>query len=417
MSNLALLGGTPAVPPELRRARHPAALDDFEFRDLRPIAVLDYNGGGVIDDLEARFAQWHGRRHALATNSGTSALFSMFYAAGLREGDEVIVPVYTFFATATPLFRLGCRPVLVDCLDNGNIDPDEVGRRIGPRTKAVVVTHLWGIPCDMDPLVDVTRRAGIPLLEDASHAHGATYGGRLTGTFGLAAAWSLGARKLLTGGQGGVVATDDTGLHQRAILVGHYNRRGQRDVTLPELVPYAVTGTGMNLRMHPYSAALVAHQMDSFAQQLSDRRETGELVLRRLAELPGLHGYRVPAGAEPSYYALPIRYDASALGISRDLFLRALAAEGAVEVDAPGSTRPLIDFALFAESHAAAGDARAFERAAAYHRDVLKFPTWYGPRRIEIATAYVDAVRKVVAHAAELRAAPSRGAELAGGTP
>jgi perosamine synthetase len=405
MSDLAILGGRPEIPEDLRTARHPLALDTFDFPRLSKIAVLDYNGGGVIDDLETRFAKWHGRRHGLATNSGTSALYSMFYAVGVREGDEVIVPAYTFFATATPLFRLGCRPVLADCLDNGNVDPESVARCIGPRTRAIVVTHLWGVPCDMDALIDVATRAGVPLLEDASHAHGATYGGKLTGSFGLAAAWSLGARKLLTGGQGGMMTTDVTSVHQRAILVGHYNRRGQRDVTLPELAPYATTGTGMNLRMHPYSAALVSEQMDAFPRQLAERRESADHLLRGLCELPGLHAYRVPAGAEPSHYALPIRYDEGALGLPRDTFLRALAAEGGVDADAPGSTRPLIDFALFKESQAKAGDGATFERAAAYHREVIKFPTWYGERRMEAADAYLRAVRKVVRRVGELRRA------------
>jgi len=404
MTQLALLGGAPCVPPELRRFKHPRLLSTWDYNRLQQINVVRYDGGGVVDELEQSFAAWHGRRHALSSNSGTSALFSMYYAVGLTEGNDVIVPGYTFFATASPLARLGCRLVLADCLENGNIDPDSVRKRLTARTRAIVVTHMWGVPCEMTELCDIANKHGLPLLEDASHAHGARYAGQLVGTFGLAAAWSLGAKKLITGGQGGILGTDDADVHQRAVLVSHYNDRGARDVTLPHLRDYAVTGTGLNLRIHPFAAALVVDQLKEFEVIRAERAETRETLARALEGVPGLCRPRVPSGTSLADYAFMLLHDPVQMGISRDRFLQAVNAEGAEEVDAPGTTRPLTDFALFREL--AGSD--ALPVAEKYQRTAVKLPTWYGPDRQAYAEAYAAAIMKVVRGSRALAAAPTR---------
>lgn len=399
LRRLAMFGGTPSVPESLRSWEHPMVAFPSDAAGYPGLNIVRYDGGGVIDKVEQAFRAWHGRRFALTFNSGTSALYSMYYGAGLGEGDEVIVPRYTFFATATPLLRLGCRPVLADALDDGNIDPWDVERKITSRTRAVVCTHMWGVPCDMRRLVDVCSRYELDLFEDCSHAHGALYEGKLVGTFGRASAFSLGAKKLISGGQGGILMTDDVELHQRAVLVGHYNDRGTRDITLAHLRPFAVTGTGMNLRMHPMAAVLVLSQLACFKEWSAEREETRQYLTKSLADVAGVKVPTVSVSVVPANYALALTYEPAALGVSREVFLAALRSEGADDVDVPGTTRPLEHYQTFRDE-TAGGVTTA---AAAYHERVLKLPVWSGTRRLEYAAAYTDAFKKVASNAKVLR--------------
>ena len=172
-------------------------------------SISIYNRSGIIERLENRLSEYYGKKHALLTNSGTSAIHSMFAGSGLNEGDEVIVPAYTFYASATPLFFTGSIPVLADCRKDGNIDPRYVESKISKNTKGIAVTHMWGLPCDMESIEKLARKFNLMLFEDASHAHGAKYRGRKIGTFGNASAFSLQAQKILTGGEGGILLTDN----------------------------------------------------------------------------------------------------------------------------------------------------------------------------------------------------------------
>ncbi|MEK7129099.1 MAG: aminotransferase class I/II-fold pyridoxal phosphate-dependent enzyme, partial [Patescibacteria group bacterium] len=113
-------------------------------------SISIYNRSGIFEKFENSFASYHKRKYALLTSSGTAAIHSMFVAAGFKEGDEIICPAYTFFATVTPLLFTGAKPVLCDCDSNGNIDPQEIEKKITSKTKGVVITHMWGIPCQMD---------------------------------------------------------------------------------------------------------------------------------------------------------------------------------------------------------------------------------------------------------------------------
>lgn len=156
----------------------------------------------------------------------------MFEALDLRVGDEILCPVYTFFATATPMLQFGAVPVFCDALPDGNIDPAEITKKSTSKTKAVIVTHMWGLPCDMPKIMENASRvnSGIKVLEDCSHAHGAVVAGKIVGAWGHMAAWSLQAKKNLTGGQAGVLATNSTDYYARAITHGHFNKRAKQEV-------------------------------------------------------------------------------------------------------------------------------------------------------------------------------------------
>lgn len=158
----------------------------------------------------------------------------MFEALDLRPGDEILCPVYTFFATASPMLQYGAVPVFCDALPDGNLDPDEIIRKSTPKTKAVIVTHMWGLPCRMALIMKNAKQVngGIKVLEDCSHAHGAMVDGKIVGSWGHMAAWSLQAKKNITGGQAGVMATNSTDYYSRAILHGHFNKRAKQEVAL-----------------------------------------------------------------------------------------------------------------------------------------------------------------------------------------
>lgn len=198
-------------------------------RQLRT-AVSVPDRSGVIAELENRLADYFGVRHAVLTSSGTAALHSAYAALGLHDGHEVIAPAYTFHATVSPLFHVRAAPVLVDCDEHGNLDPDAVESAITPHTRAIAVTHLWGMPAQIQRLRALADTYGLALVEDGSHATGATVAERKMGAFGNVAAFSMNGPKPLSAGEGGFVLTDDDEVYYRVLLHGHYNQRCRTEI-------------------------------------------------------------------------------------------------------------------------------------------------------------------------------------------
>ncbi|MER5784343.1 DegT/DnrJ/EryC1/StrS family aminotransferase [Streptomyces mobaraensis] len=413
-SPLALLGGEPAVSVAGPHFTWPP-IEDTDRRavahQLRT-AVSIPDRSGVVAGLENALASYLGVRHVVTTCTGTAALHSMYTAAGIGPGDEVIVPALTFHATATPLFHLGAHPVLADVDDHGRLDPDDAARRITARTKAVVAVHLWGLPENMDALTRFADEHGVMLLEDGSHAHGATWNHRMTGTFGTASAFSLNGPKPLSAGEGGFVATDDTELFYRVLLHGQYNKRCRREIPADHpLARFATTGMGLKLRIHPLAAALARTQLTRLEDYLTGRRAVAARMCARLDGVPGIRVPELPAVAQPSWYALPLRYEPAELGgLPIERFLDALHAEGATEADVPGSIRPLHTHPLFRTPGAllpgyADGrslPANGFPAADRAHATTLKLPVWHREGEARLADAYTAAVAKVATHAKEL---------------
>ena len=283
---LAINGGAPVITAPKPHYRWPIITDATREAVLRQLdeSISVYDRSGVIERLESQLAGYFARKHALLFNSDTCALLAIYFGSGFREGDEVICPAYTLFATATPLFFTGAIPILVDCDAHGNIDPAQVEKAITPRTKAIVVTHMWRRPCDMDGLGYVSDRHGIPLLEDGSHAHGARYSGRRIGGFGRASAFSLQGQKTLTGGEGGVLLTDDEEVFYRALALGHHNKRCKTEIPAGHpLRPYATTAFGLKFRIHPLAAAIVEEQLRSLDEIIASR----EAQAQEMAEMLG----------------------------------------------------------------------------------------------------------------------------------
>ncbi|MER6548483.1 aminotransferase class I/II-fold pyridoxal phosphate-dependent enzyme [Streptomyces sp. NPDC001250] len=413
-SPLALLGGEPAIhAPAPHFTWPPIAVDDREAvaRQLET-AVSIPDRSGVVADLEDALASYFGVRHVVTTCTGTAALHSMYAAAGIGPGDEVIVPALTFHATATPLFHLGAHPVLADVHDRGQLDLTDAARRITARTKAVIAVHLWGLPEEMDALVAFADEHGLMLLEDGSHAHGATWNGQRTGSFGTAAAFSLNGPKPLSAGEGGFVATDDAELYYRVLLHGQFNKRCRREIPASHpLARFAVTGMGLKLRIHPLAAALAHAQLGRLDAYLAGRQDIAGRMCTALDGVPGIRVPDLPAVARPSWYTLPLRYEPAELGgLPLQRFLAALHAEGATEADQPGSTCPLHTHPLFQapgsllpgyadRQRTAAGD---FPAAEYVHATTIKLPVWHHEEDRHLADAYTTAIAKVAAHAKDL---------------
>ncbi len=222
--------------------------------------------------LEQEFADYCGVGHALATSSGTSALFVALKALGVGEGDEVVVPAYTFVATYSAVIFAGAEPVLAEIDDSLCIDPADIEKRITDRTKAIIPVHMLGNPCDMDAIMDIAGRHGIPVLEDACQACGGSYGGKKLGSIGRMGAFSLNVFKTITAGDGGLVATDDEALYTGAYAYhdqGHTPNRAGVEVG-------ARATLGMNFRVNELTGAVALAQLrkiDAVIENLHARKK------------------------------------------------------------------------------------------------------------------------------------------------
>lgn len=362
---------------------------------------------GVIAELENRLAEFFGARHAVVTSSGTAALHSAYAALGLVDGDEVIVPAYTSHATAAPLLHLRAKPVPADCDELGNLDPDAVEAAITPFTKAIAVTHLWGVPAQVERLAEIADRHGVALVEDGSHAHGAAVEGRRVGTFGRISAFSTSGAKPLSAGEGGFVLTDDPDLYYRVLLHGQDGSRCRSEIPIEHpLRRFVVTGTGVAHRMHPLAAALALGQLDELDRRLGGRRQIAARMISQLRELPGIAVPEVPARSAPAWYALALLHRPGELGgLPVDALVAALRAEGCLEVDHPRAPRPLNEHPLFDAPNRMfpnlpegwpryrAGQYPAAERR---HRNTLTIRVPHDDP--ELADGYVRAFHKVITH-------------------
>jgi dTDP-4-amino-4,6-dideoxygalactose transaminase len=271
---------------------------------LRVLRSGRYILGPEVEELEAACSRMLGAPHSIGVSSCTDALLSSMMALDLRPGDEVICPSYTFFSTAGSIARLGGRPVFADILPGSfTLDPADVARRITSRTVGIIPVHLFGLPADMDSLLDIARRSGLWLIEDCAQAMGAELGDRPAGTLGTIGCFSFFPTKNLGGfGDGGLVVTSDADLARRVrALRGH----GAETKHNHQIV-------GGNFRIDALQAALLLVKLNTktFAADLAQRRKNAALYDALLSGLPIDLGDR-PAGHTFNQYVIRIRGDGS----------------------------------------------------------------------------------------------------------
>lgn len=406
IDKLAINGGNPIISKEEGRFIHPKITKEIENAVIEQLhdTISIYDNSNIFKKFEESFAKYHNKKYALVTSSGTSALHSLYDAINLREGDEVICPIYTFFATVSPIFQTGAKPVFVDCDETGNIDYKKIEEKINNNTKAIMVTHMWGYPCKMDELRKIADKYGIYLLEDCSHAHGGEYKGKKLGEWSDAAAFSLQGNKIITGGEGGIIITNNKYIYKNCILLGHYNKRCKQEINKNSTdYKYATTGKGLKLRAHPLAIRIAYEQFKNIDNINSIKQDMVNIIKNTIDNIDGLT-LNVPyEGSKCSYYALIIKYDPSKFNnLPIERFIDALNAEGGVEYDKPGSTCPLNRLELFKNpsyffpSYGKIFDENEkFVNADRFYDNSFKIPVWYNKEDENIVIKYCEILNKV----------------------
>lgn len=251
--------------------------------------------GRFVEEFEEAFGNRHGGLGAAATNSGTSALEAILRALEV-QGGEVVVPTNTFAATAFAVLHAGAKPVFADVGADLCVDPADVARRITSRTRAVITVHIGGlISPGVTQLVELCRDRGVPLVEDAAHAHGSALHGRSAGTFGVAGAFSFFSTKVMTTGEGGMVLSADQDLLARVRLLRDQAKSGGGNHHVE---------VGANWRLTELQAILGLAQLRRLDEMIAQRRRVAERYRRGLADVPGIEVLDVPDGAHHNFYKL-----------------------------------------------------------------------------------------------------------------
>ena len=282
------------------------------------------NGGPRVQQFERAWAERDGFKHAISVSSWTAGLVVACGAVGIQPGDEVIVPPYTMSATSSAPMFYGGIPVFAD-IDPTTycLDPASVEARITPRTRAIIVVHLFGRAAPMDELMTVARGHGLKVIEDAAQAPGVYHGDRPVGAIGDVGGFSLNFHKHIHTGEGGMLVTNDDAVAHKCRLIRNH---GENSYDAEELDD-PVNVVGGNYRLTEIQAAIGIAQLRRLDGYLATRNELADHFSERLDKIPGLTPDRRPGNGTHAYYCYPAQYDAAVVGLSRNLFARAVLAE------------------------------------------------------------------------------------------
>jgi dTDP-4-amino-4,6-dideoxygalactose transaminase len=354
MNKLAINGGTP-----LRTKLFPAYNTIGEEEKAAALRVLDsgnlsqflgawhkdFFGGPEVRAFEENWSQAFDCKHSISVNSNTSGLITAIGACGIQPGDEVIVSPYTMSASALAPILYGGVPVFADIdEDNFGLCPISVASKITPRTKAILVVHIFGNPAKMDEIMEIARRHNLKVIEDCAQAPLAEYKGRKVGTIGDLGVFSLNYHKHIHTGEGGVITTNDDFLAERCQLI-----RNHGEVAAEAKGVTDFTNTyGQNYRLTEIQAAIGTEQLKKLPGLLEQRLENAGFLARKLGGLNGISAPRVEEGARHVYYVQPFKFSADIFGIHRNRFIEAIKAEipsAVLREDTPlisgGYVRPL----------------------------------------------------------------------------
>ena len=391
MSSLAIFGGAPVRNRPF--ARWPV-FDESEKHALEEVLESGVWGGyhPKVAEFEKTFAHLHGAAHGVATANGTVSLEAALSAAGIGPGDEVIVPPITFIATAAAVLRVGAIPVFADIGQDYNLDPARLRDAITTRTRAVIPVHFAGRPADMDAVGAIAADHRLTVIEDAAHAHGASWKGRKVGSFGELASFSFQQSKNVTAGEGGILIGNDPVLAESARSVCNQGRRTGG-------AWYEHVRLGTNYRMTGWQAAILLVQLSRLEEQLRHRAEAARILDERLAGCEFLQPHSPDTRVTcHSYYLYMIRLRPDRLsGIPRDLFMKALAAEGIPGIG--GYPYPLYGNQVFDQANHRRLDCPEAERMCrecfwVSHEIMLSAP--------DDLNDFIRAIAKVGEHSAEL---------------
>lgn len=335
MKNMALFGAEPMI-------KEAAPQDLFKWPIITQEdidAVMDvvmnnrFSRTDITIKFQDEFAEWQGRKYALAFTNGTMSLSAAMFAIGLGMGDEIICPTKTYWGSISQAVNFGASAVFCNINDKLSLDPEDLERCITPKTKAIVVVHYFGYPCDMDPIMEIANKHGIYVIEDVSHAHGTLYKGKKVGTFGHIAAMSMMSWKVFAAGELGMLVTDDRKLYERALAYGHYERNNEQNILESEELKgyYHIGLGGVKGRANQVCTALARGQLKYYDERCAEIRKAMNYFFDQIDKIPGLTPLRVDEsdGSHMGGYYMPtIIYDPSAFeGLSAKRFSQAVTAE------------------------------------------------------------------------------------------
>jgi dTDP-4-amino-4,6-dideoxygalactose transaminase len=330
---LAIDGGTPVRSREFPGRR---TMGEAEKRAVMEVMDSDrlsgffgspgehWLGGPQVRAFERKWADRYGFRHAISVNSWTTGLMTAVGAIGIEPGDEVIVSPYTMSASATAVLFYGGIPVFADIdADSYNISAETIRSRLSPRTKAILVVHLFGQAADMDPIMALAREHGLKVIEDAAQAPGVRYTGQPVGAIGDIGGFSLNYHKHIHTGEGGMLVTNDARLALRSQLIRNHAENFIETFELEDIGNLI----GSNYRLTELQAAIGLAQLDRLEGFLATRQRLAAHLGQALEGLRGIGAARTVAGAEHAYYLYPMHYDAAEAGMPRARFVQAVNAE------------------------------------------------------------------------------------------
>jgi len=324
MNNLAINGGPKTIN---KKFEWPIFGDD----EVKAISEITKSGNwgnpdcaGIVEVFEKEFSAYCGTKYALTCVNGSVALRLALIASGVRPGDEVIIPPYTFIATASIVLEANCVPVFVDIEpDTYNIDPVEIEKAISDKTKAIIPVHFAGLSCNMNAIMEIAEKYDLTVIEDACHAHGGEYQGKKLGSIGHAGCFSFQSSKNLTSGEGGMVITNDDNLYKMMNSLRNVGRieGGQW---------YEHHYCGCNYRLTQLQASLLHEQLKRLDEQTRLRDENGKYLAELLGKIDGISPLRRELGETlHTYHIFIFRYDKSKFNnLSKREFSEMLAAEG-----------------------------------------------------------------------------------------
>ena len=354
MVKLAIHGGEP-----VRRSPFPTVSDKSgrnigreELELLKRVvesgALFRYSGT-MVSSFEREFAGFLGVKHAVASTSGTAALHIATGAAGVGPGMEVITSPLTDIGTIIAILGQNAIPVFADIdPDTYNLDPEDVRNKVTDKTRAVIAVHIFGLPADMDPLVELAEEKDLVLIEDCAQAYLAEYKGRLVGTIGDIGCFSLQQSKHMFTGDGGITVTDDDELARRARLF--MDKGWDRSLGLPR----AYVMLGFNYRMTELQGAVARAQLKKVRWVVERRRRVAESLTRKISGIDGLTPPKVPKGCKHSYWLYPLKIELSMFDATLDDIVKALRAEG-IPAGAGYIGKPIYMAPLFTEKRGYGG--------------------------------------------------------------
>jgi perosamine synthetase len=351
MSELALLGGTPSIRVPLRPYVSIGEEERIAVDAIMRTGALSgyigavgegFYGGRVVREFESQFSAMFRVKHALAVNSNTTGMVAALGAAGISPGDEVIMPPTTMSATAMAPLIYGGIPVFVDIEpDTFCLDVDQVVKAITPKTRAILAVSIFGHPAPLHALRSLADRHGILLIEDNAQAPLARENDRYAGTIGHLGVFSFNYHKHIHVGEGGMCVTDDDRLATRIAMIRNHGENAVGQLDCGDMVNMV----GFNFRMTELQAAIGLAQLKKVEPLVARREAVAQRLTRELGKYDGIVPPSVRAGCRHVYYQWTARFDARKVGVSREVFVRALAAEG-VPIGA-GYVQPLYMLPVF----------------------------------------------------------------------